>query len=333
MWPSGGQHGMASGQSAIGALALLTLTLLACGSSGVVPVNDPSTGESSGSSGAAYFKAKCKSDIGNCLADAKSQCGGEFTVVHKESHAGGLLADAIPGPVTWHTVTFRCGASAEATADSAHDDALRAFVMPQCTADWEGRCGLLTDRLDTGATIDAPALAIEAASPGEPGGLLRSAAKKCNEQPDAMTDECRAAFRRSFIKLLRNRYPSASDSRLHTWCEDHPAECQPSRPEILRVLERDFLVAHDRVVHAAYKAAVEAAARKGRSDVAQSMDQGQRASEEDRMRQTRAQMVQQAVDSMSQSRGGEGRTTMCPDGSYVTGTRCRLMPNGKYVGQ
>jgi TPR repeat protein len=31
--------------------------------------------------------------------------------------------------------------------------------------------------------------------------------------------------------------------------------------------------------------------------------------------------------------GGTGRTIMCPDGSYVVGTRCRLTPDGKYVGQ
>lgn len=30
--------------------------------------------------------------------------------------------------------------------------------------------------------------------------------------------------------------------------------------------------------------------------------------------------------------GGGGRTTICPDGSYVGGTRCILTPNGRYVG-
>lgn len=31
--------------------------------------------------------------------------------------------------------------------------------------------------------------------------------------------------------------------------------------------------------------------------------------------------------------GGTGPLTICPDGSYVAGTSCRLMPDGRYVGQ
>lgn len=31
--------------------------------------------------------------------------------------------------------------------------------------------------------------------------------------------------------------------------------------------------------------------------------------------------------------GGKGKITMCPNGSYVVGNTCRLMPNGQYVGQ
>lgn len=31
--------------------------------------------------------------------------------------------------------------------------------------------------------------------------------------------------------------------------------------------------------------------------------------------------------------GGAGPITRCPDGSYVAGKSCRLMPDGKYVGQ
>jgi hypothetical protein len=31
--------------------------------------------------------------------------------------------------------------------------------------------------------------------------------------------------------------------------------------------------------------------------------------------------------------GGSGKTTMCPDGSWVGGTRCKLLPNGKYIGE
>jgi hypothetical protein len=31
--------------------------------------------------------------------------------------------------------------------------------------------------------------------------------------------------------------------------------------------------------------------------------------------------------------GGEGPLKLCPDGSYIAGNVCRLMPNGQYVGQ
>jgi hypothetical protein len=31
--------------------------------------------------------------------------------------------------------------------------------------------------------------------------------------------------------------------------------------------------------------------------------------------------------------GGTGKTTLCPDGSWVGGTRCKLMPNGMYIGE
>jgi hypothetical protein len=32
-------------------------------------------------------------------------------ILNSESHAGGLLADILPGPVTWYTMTYVCGAS------------------------------------------------------------------------------------------------------------------------------------------------------------------------------------------------------------------------------
>ena len=283
---------------AVGFITLLAFSLSACHGRGVAPVNEPSAGQSA-ESGAAYFKAKCKSQIEDCLADAQSQCGGEFTVIHRESHAGGLLADALPGPVPWYTVTFRCGMTAEATAESAQNDALRAFVMPQCSAEWEGRCGFLTDKLEFGATLDAPPLAIESATPKKGGGLLRAAAKACNEQADTITQECRDAFRRSYVRLLSKRYPNVKDVRLTSWCENHTAECDPSRPDLLRVLEQDYLATHDRTVFAAYKANLKAATSKSYRDAAQSEDQRHRAGEEERIRQTTAQMIQRAIENMN----------------------------------
>src|SRR5262249_53545770 len=168
---------------------VVVASAVSCGGTGVERVNDPSTGaDASETASADYFKAKCKSDIQDCVAKARDQCNGETTVVHQESHAGGLLADALPGPVTWYTVTFRCGASGEKQAAAAQQDALRAFVLPQCQSDWEGRCGLLADKIEAGATIDAAPLAIESdREPGSP-GRVRGARKAYHEEPDSLTE-------------------------------------------------------------------------------------------------------------------------------------------------
>lgn len=32
-------------------------------------------------------------------------------MLDSESHAGGLVADVLPGPVTWYGMTFACGPS------------------------------------------------------------------------------------------------------------------------------------------------------------------------------------------------------------------------------
>ncbi len=45
------------------------------------------------------------------MADAASMCGGSYQVIGSESHSGGLLADALPGPVTWYSLYYQCGPS------------------------------------------------------------------------------------------------------------------------------------------------------------------------------------------------------------------------------
>ena len=56
---------------------------------------------------------KCNSDSSKCFALASQSCpnGGTYRVISSESHAGGLLADVLPGPVTWYSMTYACGAS------------------------------------------------------------------------------------------------------------------------------------------------------------------------------------------------------------------------------
>lgn len=56
---------------------------------------------------------KCTSDSTKCFALASQSCtnGGVYRVLSSESHAGGLAADLIPGPITWYAMTYACGAS------------------------------------------------------------------------------------------------------------------------------------------------------------------------------------------------------------------------------
>ena len=259
-------------------------------------------GEGPTDTGPNYYKAKCKSDIQDCFEDARGQCGGKFTLVHKESHAGGLLADALPGPVTWYTVTFRCGASGEALLANAQANAIREFVMPTCEAGWDGRCGSLADRLEFGTSIDAPTLGVESAIPKKGGGTMAAAIKACNNPKPPLPDECRDQFRTAFVQFLRERYPRATEPRLLAWCDNHPTECDPSRPDILRLLEQDFLQTHDRIAFTLYRSSAGMAANTFEHDAAQRSTQHQTTIDEERMRQVRDQMVQRAMDSMNTNR-------------------------------
>lgn len=66
----------------------------------------------SGPSGAPIHRAKCSASSNGCFAQAAQACGGgSYQVLSSESHAGGLVADVLPGPVTWYSMTFQCGPS------------------------------------------------------------------------------------------------------------------------------------------------------------------------------------------------------------------------------
>ena len=64
-----------------------------------------------GPSGQEIETVKCKSSPENCFVEATKSCGGPYQVISSESHAGGILADLIPGPVTWYGMTYQCGKS------------------------------------------------------------------------------------------------------------------------------------------------------------------------------------------------------------------------------
>jgi hypothetical protein len=55
--------------------------------------------------------ARCQSNPVSCYSQATSTCRGPYQVLDSESHAGGLLADILPGPVTWFSFIYQCGAS------------------------------------------------------------------------------------------------------------------------------------------------------------------------------------------------------------------------------
>lgn len=85
-------------------LTIVLCTLLGCGGS-----NTPQTFV--GPSGKEVETVKCKSSPNGCFSEANKSCKGSYQVLSSESHAGGLLADLLPGPVTWYSMTYKCGPS------------------------------------------------------------------------------------------------------------------------------------------------------------------------------------------------------------------------------
>ena len=84
---------------------LASLLLAACATDSVKEFRAPD--------GSSIKTVKCSSDPAKCFATAAQSCPGQSTyrVMSSESHAGGLLADVLPGPVTWYSMTYACGPS------------------------------------------------------------------------------------------------------------------------------------------------------------------------------------------------------------------------------
>jgi hypothetical protein len=65
-----------------------------------------------GPSGKPLHKAKCNMAPISCYQQASELCGGKpYQILDSESHRGGLIADVLPGPVVWYSMTFSCGSS------------------------------------------------------------------------------------------------------------------------------------------------------------------------------------------------------------------------------
>lgn len=61
--------------------------------------------------GGQYHRVKCRGTPKMCMDTAATACGGPYQVITSERHGGLLLADPVPGPVTWYTMNFVCGPS------------------------------------------------------------------------------------------------------------------------------------------------------------------------------------------------------------------------------
>jgi hypothetical protein len=53
--------------------------------------------------------AKCRQNSTICTSEAARLCGGSYRVLDSESHAGGLVSDAVPGPFIWYSMRYVCG--------------------------------------------------------------------------------------------------------------------------------------------------------------------------------------------------------------------------------
>lgn len=62
--------------------------------------------------GSPLKKVKCVKNSSECFVAAGKSCnGGSYQVFDSESHAGGIWADALAGPATWFSFTYKCGPS------------------------------------------------------------------------------------------------------------------------------------------------------------------------------------------------------------------------------
>lgn len=87
-------------------LLVVTSFLYGCGAGPVKTTTAPD--------GSMLATARCTHTPTECYEKATSQCsntGGRYQVMDSYSNAGGALADLIPGPVTWYTMSFKCGPS------------------------------------------------------------------------------------------------------------------------------------------------------------------------------------------------------------------------------
>lgn len=88
------------------------LFIILCASMATSGCVTPSVKEFTGPDGNTVKTVKCNRNPDGCFETASTSCsGGPYKVLSSESHAGGLAADLIPGPITWYGMTYTCGPS------------------------------------------------------------------------------------------------------------------------------------------------------------------------------------------------------------------------------
>lgn len=209
------------------------LLAVGCGAEGVT--------EAHSASGASSYTAKCKSSSADCVAMARERCPDGYDLLQSESHAGGVLADAIPGPVTWYTMTFRCGAPAAHVElgpqiESARQEALSRAVWPVCAEPPKpGKCGLVADHYMSDEHIE------------------QYIAHACHEDPkETPSETCGKAFRADFFDDVRGRYTLAVQREVDAACASEADRCTT-----LVGVELQFLRSHNGAVARAFDARVD----------------------------------------------------------------------------
>lgn len=178
--------------------------------------------------GARTFQTKCKGSITDCNADARAQCNGDFRTITRESHAGGIFADALPGPVTWYTLRFACGAPEDYRAEIEEVIARNVadIYWPICEVPPRpGKaCGLIANKFTA--------------------EWVASYTKHvCHEDGDEPSDRCVGEIIDEFRDEVSARYTLANRSDVQRACSSAPAQCNtPERYELL------FIKSHDDVV-------------------------------------------------------------------------------------
>lgn len=102
-------------------ISVISALLLLSGCAGTKEFRSPS--------GDVMHVTKCKFSEAQCFNDAFETCKGPYEVLNGVRSTGGLLADALPGPVSWFKMTYKCGAGSNVIPEFRNDG--RPVIMPQ----------------------------------------------------------------------------------------------------------------------------------------------------------------------------------------------------------